>query len=200
MPQNTFFSMNLQSSAVFWSSKKWCKDTFFHTLHSLSLVIFATATVVAFVLLGNSRFNYHCCTQHEAPPTRYWPRSDTGPLVTSCMKDYQGHSLMQTSFTELPNRARHIGKIMKHKGRYKEGDRGLIWLIPEFNATVVKTKWLLTSDKTCAIHISIFFWPCFTQSAAWTWLWTWFLFLNLTFACDSWNILTRYNLSQVNIL
>ena len=38
------------------------KTLFSPTLHPLSLVIFATATVVAFVLLCNSRFNFHCCT------------------------------------------------------------------------------------------------------------------------------------------
>ena len=26
-----------------------------------------------------------------------------GPVMTSCMKDYKGHSLVQSSFTELPN-------------------------------------------------------------------------------------------------
>ena len=38
----------------------------FSTLHPLSLAIFATATVVAFVLLHNSRFNFHCYTHCEA--------------------------------------------------------------------------------------------------------------------------------------
>ena len=38
---------------------------FFSTLHPLSTVIFATATVVAFVLLRDSRFNFHCYTQRE---------------------------------------------------------------------------------------------------------------------------------------
>ena len=41
---------------------------FFSTLHPLSPVIFATATVVAFVLLRNSRFKFHCYTQREATP------------------------------------------------------------------------------------------------------------------------------------
>ena len=49
---------------------------FFSTLHPLSPVIFAAATVVAFVLLHNSRFNFHCYTQREATPTRNWPGSD----------------------------------------------------------------------------------------------------------------------------
>ena len=51
-------------------SQKQRKDTFFPTLHPLSLLIFATATVVAFVLLHNSRFNFHCYTQREATPTQ----------------------------------------------------------------------------------------------------------------------------------
>ena len=46
---------------VFWSAKKWRKDTF-STLHPLSPVIFATATMVVFVLLHNCRFNFHCYT------------------------------------------------------------------------------------------------------------------------------------------
>ena len=55
---------------IFWSAKKGCKDTFFSTLHPLSLVIFATATVAAFALLHNSRFNFHCYTQRGATPTQ----------------------------------------------------------------------------------------------------------------------------------
>ena len=44
--------------------------TLVSTLHLLSPVIFATATVLAFVLLRNSRFNFHCYTQREATPTQ----------------------------------------------------------------------------------------------------------------------------------
>ena len=44
--------------------------TLFSTLHHHSHVIFATATVAAFVLLHNSRFNFHCYTQREATPTQ----------------------------------------------------------------------------------------------------------------------------------
>ena len=46
------------------------KHTFFPTLYPLSTVIFATATVLAFVLLRDSRFNLHCYTQREATPTQ----------------------------------------------------------------------------------------------------------------------------------
>ena len=56
--------------AIFWSAEKQCKDTFFSILHPLSTVIFATATVLAFVLLRDSRFNFHCYTQCEATPTQ----------------------------------------------------------------------------------------------------------------------------------
>ena len=57
---NVIFSMKSQSSG---QSKN-------DTLHPFSLVIFATATVVAFVLLHNSSFNLHCYTQSEAMPTQ----------------------------------------------------------------------------------------------------------------------------------
>ena len=65
MPQNPFFP---QIRDLLVSQKM--TQTLFSTLHPLSLVIFATATVVAFVLLRNSRFNFHCYTQCEAMPTQ----------------------------------------------------------------------------------------------------------------------------------
>ena len=77
--------------------------TLFSTLHPLSPVIFATATVVAFVLLCNSKFSSHCYRQRELTPTRKSAQKwQLRPLATSCVKDYKGHSLMQTSFTEPP--------------------------------------------------------------------------------------------------
>ena len=67
MPQNaSLFFINSRSSG----QKKDKKEDFFSTLHPLSTVIFATATVLAFVLLRNSRFNFHCYTQREATPTQ----------------------------------------------------------------------------------------------------------------------------------
>ena len=51
-------------------SHKTTQRTFFPTLHPLSLVIFANATVVASVLLHNSRFKFHYYTQCEAMPTQ----------------------------------------------------------------------------------------------------------------------------------
>ena len=58
--------MNLRSSGQPKNDAK----TLFSTLHSLFPVIFATASVVAFVLLRNSRFSFYCYTQHEATPTQ----------------------------------------------------------------------------------------------------------------------------------
>ena len=43
---------------------------FLFTLHPLSTIIFATATVLAFVLPRNSNFNFYCYTQREATPTQ----------------------------------------------------------------------------------------------------------------------------------
>ena len=66
MPQNAFFLRTRNLLA----SQKMMQRHFFSTLHPLSMVIFATATVLAFVLLRDSRFNFHCYTQREATPTQ----------------------------------------------------------------------------------------------------------------------------------
>ena len=66
---------------------------FFSTLHPLSTVIFATATVLAFVLLCSSRFNFHCYTQREAMPT---PKSARKCAATS--RDFLRKRL-QSAFT-----------------------------------------------------------------------------------------------------
>ena len=52
--------------ASFWLAEKRCKDTFFSILNHLSTVIFANAAIIAFLLLCNSTFNFHCYTQREA--------------------------------------------------------------------------------------------------------------------------------------
>ena len=87
--------------AIFWSAKKRCKNTSFSTLHPLSTVIFATAMVLAFVLLRNSRFNFHCYTQCEATSI---PKLAQKCTVTS--RDFLRERL-QSAFT-LANRPIHI--------------------------------------------------------------------------------------------
>ena len=49
---------------------------------------------MAFLLLRNSTFN---------ASSEIGPEVTLRLLVTSCAKDYKGHSLVQTSFTEPPN-------------------------------------------------------------------------------------------------
>ena len=66
MPQNAFFPQTHDLLV----SRKTTQRHFFPTLHPLSPIIFATATVVAFVLFRNSRFSFHCYTQREATPTQ----------------------------------------------------------------------------------------------------------------------------------
>ena len=59
-------------------------------------VIFANASIMAFLLLHNSTFNFHCYPQCEAtPPSEIGPKVTLWPLATSYAKDYKGHSLMQ---------------------------------------------------------------------------------------------------------
>ena len=65
-PKNAFFPRTRDLLV----SRKTTQRHFFPTLHPLSTVIGATATMVAFVLLRDSRFNFHCYTQREATPTQ----------------------------------------------------------------------------------------------------------------------------------
>ena len=89
MPQNAFF-LRTRNLLV---SQKTMQRHFIFTLHPLSTVIFATTTVLAFVLLRNSSFNFHCYTQREERLLRNRPGSALRPLATSLLKDYKVHSL-----------------------------------------------------------------------------------------------------------
>ena len=69
-----------------WSlvSQKMMQRHFFPTIRPLSPVFFAIGTMVAFLLLHNSRFKFHCYTQHEATSTQKlaWKwRSDLSWLI-----------------------------------------------------------------------------------------------------------------------
>ena len=85
------------------SQKKTMQTHFFPTLHPLSTVIFATATVLAFVLLRNSRFNFHCYTQREATPTQQSARK-----CAATSRDFLRERL-QSAFT-LANQLRRIAQ------------------------------------------------------------------------------------------
>ena len=65
---------------------------FFPILHQRAPGTLTNATVAAFVLLHNSRFNFHCYTQREATPTQKSAQKwQLRPFATSCAKDYEGH-------------------------------------------------------------------------------------------------------------
>ena len=99
MPQNAFF---LQTHNLL-VSQKMMQRHFFPTLHPLSTVIFATATVLAFVLLRNSRFSFHCYTQCEATPTQKLARKCTATSHDILRKR------LQNAFT-LANQLRWIAQ------------------------------------------------------------------------------------------
>ena len=75
--------------AMYWSAKKRRKDTFFPLFSPFP------------GNFRNSKFNFHRYTQREAMPTQKPARR--WHLATFCAKDYKGHSLVQTSFTEPPD-------------------------------------------------------------------------------------------------
>ena len=101
LEQKNYFFHEL---AIFWLVEKRRKDTFPTILRHLSPVIFANATVMAFLLLRSSRLNFHCYTQREPTPTQKSARKwQLRPVATSYAEDYEGHSLLQTSFAEPPN-------------------------------------------------------------------------------------------------
>ena len=102
MPQNAFF---LQTHDLLVSQRH-----FFPTLHPFSMVIFATATVLALVLLHDSRFNFHCYTQHEATPTQ---------KSASCnflCERYKARSFWQTSSAESPSKDVHSNEVWMKSG------------------------------------------------------------------------------------
>ena len=99
MPQNTFFLWTRDLLV----SQKTMQSPFFSTLHPLSTVIFVTATILAFVLLRNSRFNFHCYTQREATPTQKSARK----CAATC-RDFLRKRL-QSAFT-LANQLRWIAQ------------------------------------------------------------------------------------------
>ena len=104
MPQNAFF---LRTRDLLVSQKTTQRHFFSPTLHPLSTVIFATATVLVFVLLHDSRFNFHCYTQRKATPTQ---KSARKCAATSC--DFFRERL-QSAFT-LANQLRWIAQYTTH--------------------------------------------------------------------------------------
>ena len=76
------------------------------TLHPLSKVIFATATVLALVLLRDSSFSFHCYAQREATPTQKSARK-----CAATSRDFLRERL-QSAFT-LANQLRWIAQWLQ---------------------------------------------------------------------------------------
>ena len=107
MPQNAFFLQTLRSSG---QPKNYAKTLFFH-LCPLSTVIFAMATVLAFVLLRDSRFNFHCYTQREATPAQI-----SAQKCAATSRDFLCERL-QSAFT-LANQLRRIAQYQANSCFY----------------------------------------------------------------------------------
>ena len=115
MPQNSFFSSSTNSLSSGQQNKNKQKTTkkhdaktyFFPTLHPISTVIFAAPTVLAFVLLRDSRFNFHCYTQREATPAQKSARK-CAATSRDFLRDFLRERL-QSAFT-LANQLRWIAQ------------------------------------------------------------------------------------------
>ena len=127
--------------AIFWSAKKKndAKTLFFPTLHPLSTVIFATATVLAFVLLRNSRFNFHCYTQREATPTQKSPEV----CIAATSRDFLCERL-QSAFT-LANKLRRIAQYVSVCVRQSHPDRA---------------QWVCSEAENRTMSLSVCLWLC----------------------------------------
>ena len=81
--------------AIFWTAKKTMQRHFFFNPPSPFPGNFSNCN------------NGGICTASQTACsnayTEIGPEVMLQPLVTSCAKDYKGHSLVQTSFTEPPN-------------------------------------------------------------------------------------------------
>ena len=101
-PKHIFYT-NSRSSG----QSKNDADTFFSNLHPLSTVIFATATVLAFVLFRESRFNFHCYIQRETTPTQKSAQKSLRLLVRKITKGI--HSCKPASLNRPIQQVRWLG-------------------------------------------------------------------------------------------
>ena len=148
MPQNAFF---LQTCDLLISPKTMQRH-FLFTLHPLSTVIFATATVLAFVLLCNSDFNFHCYTQREATPTQKLARK-----CAATSRDFFRERL-QSAFT-LANQLRWIAQYLSINSQRCDGGGGgggkqgvvvmVIWLLWRGVQPTVLGQWVLWVNSHC---------------------------------------------------
>ena len=110
--------------AIFWLVKKRCKNTFPPVLHHLSPVIFTNATIMALIFFFTASQFYVqlplLYTVWSNTSSEIGPEVTLRPLATSCSKDYNGHSLVQTSFIEPPNRVYSVLRtVQSNRVRYR---------------------------------------------------------------------------------
>ena len=94
MPQNTSFFSRTYDLLV---SQKRTQTLFFHHPSPFPCNFCNLQQwwhLYCFAILGSTSIIVHSVKQHLLRKR---------PLVTFCAKDYKGHSLMQTSFSKLPN-------------------------------------------------------------------------------------------------
>ena len=106
---NRIFFMNSRSSG---QPKKRCKDPFFQ-VSSPFPGNFCNCNSIG--ICTASQFQVQLPVIHSVKQRLLinWPEMTLQPLATSCAKDYKQHSLLQTSFTELPNRRFFFQKKLK---------------------------------------------------------------------------------------
>ena len=104
-PQMHFFPHEF---AIFWSAKKRRKDAFFPHPPSPFPGNFCNCKqwchLYCFAVLSSSSIVIHSGVKPGNAYSEIGPEVTLRPLAASCAKDYKGHSLVQTSFTEPPNR------------------------------------------------------------------------------------------------
>ena len=118
---------------------------------------------MAFVLLRNFRFNFHCFTRREATPTqKSAPKWQLRPFATSCAKDYEGYSLVQTqssgavwksrwpSWAPVPNKPRVSVDVKQHSSNRlwvhlsEDGFKSIVlWKHTEDNIRLAGDEWFL---------------------------------------------------------
>ena len=141
LPQNTFFPRTCDHLV----SEK-TMHTLFPTLYPLSTEIFATATVLTFVQLRDSGFNFHCYTQREARPTQ---KSAWKSAATS--RDFLRKRL-QSTFT-LANQLRWITQE-----RYQQCTGELISLLSSISSAQAASVDKMDVLKTLSTRFNLKLW------------------------------------------
>ena len=126
MPLKANFSTHSQSPGQL---KKLCQDTFLHPLSHFpsntckcnsSSSCSSSNSSSSIAILGSTSIVTHSVNQcllknqpgsGSCKSARKWQLQ---PFATSCMKDYEGQSLMQTSLAELPNRQHYLCGWWQH--------------------------------------------------------------------------------------